>query len=226
MSATLNSVLVRGVELARTQKALTVVDELFDAHEASHRLYRCAADDDTRLGIEGDHDVIVSTLKSLGYDHPPAPTDFLDMVEEEAPVASVPTEKCDLTIEIPILKVDAERRIVYGVVLEPDVVDGQKEWESAGAIERAAHKFLKDYNKETELGVRHKAFGDVGAELIECYVAPQDLDFDGILTGEDVIRKGSWVMGVHITDDELWQDVKEGGITGFSIGGIATVRAT
>jgi hypothetical protein len=130
-----------------------------------------------------------------------------------------------VTIETPITKVDEERRLIYGVVLEPGVVDAQKEWERPETIERAAHRFLAAYNVETELGIQHKVFGDLGLELVESYVAPQDLDFDGALVGDAVIRKGSWVLVVHVTDDALWQTVKDGGITGFSMGGVATVYA-
>jgi hypothetical protein len=42
----------------------------------------------------------------------------------------------------------------------------------------------------------------------------------------DTIKAGSWVMSVRVLDDTVWQEVLDGGITGFSIGGIATVAAT
>lgn len=129
-----------------------------------------------------------------------------------------------VTVTAPVCKVDAEKRLVYGVVLEPNVVDSQNEWERPETIERTAHLFLAKYNEETELGHQHATF-DIRAEVVESYIAPQDLDFDGELTAENVIRKGSWVLVVHITDDELWQAVKDGDITGFSIGGVATVYA-
>ena len=35
------------------------------------------------------------------------------------------------------------------------------------------------------------------------------------------VLKGSWVMGVHIIDDALWHSVKDGTLTGFSVGGTA-----
>lgn len=131
----------------------------------------------------------------------------------------------DLKIELPICKVDEDRRLVYGVVLEPNVKDAQNEWERPETIERVAHRFLARFNRTTELGVQHSIFGEIGVELVESYIAPQDLDFDGELATEDVIRKGSWVFAVHVSDDALWRSVKEGGITGFSIGGVATVYA-
>lgn len=134
------------------------------------------------------------------------------------------TETDRVTVTAPVCKVDAEERLVYGVVLEPNVVDTQNEWERPETIKRTAHLFLAKYNQETELGHQHATF-DIRAEVVESYIAPQDLDFDGELTGDNVIRKGSWVLVVHITDDDLWQAVKDGDITGFSIGGVATVYA-
>ena len=126
----------------------------------------------------------------------------------------------------PIAKVDGAKRLVYGVVLEPYVVDAQGEWESPETIEKAAHEFVAHYNDATEIGLQHKYFGDLGLELVESYIAPQDLDFDGELDPDDVIRKGSWVMCVHVTEDALWQQVETGGITGFSIGGVASVATS
>jgi hypothetical protein len=131
-----------------------------------------------------------------------------------------------IEIEAPIAKVDSAKRLVYGVVLEPYVVDAQGEWESPETIEAAAHNFLAHYNEATELGLQHKYFGDLGLELVESYIAPQDLDFGGELAPDDLIRKGSWVMVVHVTEDLLWQQVQEGGITGFSIGGVASVATS
>jgi hypothetical protein len=37
------------------------------------------------------------------------------------------------------------------------------------------------------------------------------------------VKKGSWLMTVHVSSDKTWRDVKDGKITGFSIGGVATV---
>lgn len=135
------------------------------------------------------------------------------------------TRRDDIRIEIPLMKRDEEKRLVYGVVLEPNVVDGQGEWERAETIERVAHRFLAKFNRTTELGLQHTIFGEIGVELVESYIAPQDLDFDGELDADSIIRKGSWVMVVRVLDEDLWRAVKEGGITGFSIGGVATVYA-
>jgi len=108
-----------------------------------------------------------------------------------------------------ILKADEERRLVYGVVLEPDTVDSQGDIISAAEIEKAAHKFLV---KSRVVGDRHSK--KANAEVVESYIAPDDFEMGG-----QKVKKGSWVLGVHISDDRLWDAVKKREYTGFSVGG-------
>lgn len=133
--------------------------------------------------------------------------------------------RAEVARTVPLLKVDEEKKLVTGVVLEPDEVDAHGDFEKAETIRLAAHKFMATYNEATTLGLQHTVFGDIGVELAESFIAPQDLDFDGQLKDDEIIRKGSWVMTVHVTNDEIWKAIKSGAITGFSIGGIATVAA-
>jgi hypothetical protein len=126
----------------------------------------------------------------------------------------------DITINIPICKVDDSKRLVVGVVLEPDLVDAQNDTIPADVIETAAHDYLANYNKATELGIQHDTFGDIGVELVESYIAPVDFEINGV-----TIKKGTWVMVVHVSSDDVWLKVLSGEITGFSIGGTATVPA-
>jgi DNA adenine methylase len=35
------------------------------------------------------------------------------------------------------------------------------------------------------------------------------------------VKKGTWLLGVHVVSDELWGQVKDGTLSGFSIGGTA-----
>ena len=117
----------------------------------------------------------------------------------------------------------AERRLVTGIVLEPGVVDAQNDIEKAEVIERAAHQFLANYNRPptdggTTLGLMHKQFQDVGVELVESSIAPADYYLGGT-TNAKKVKKGSWVVTVHVSSDKTWSDVKDGRLTGFSVGG-------
>jgi hypothetical protein len=113
------------------------------------------------------------------------------------------------SLHCPIIKSDDDKRIVYGVVLEPHSIDLQGDVIAIDTIETAAHKYL----------IEHRTVGDshsrlAGAEVVESYLAPADLELGGQL-----ITQGTWVMGVHVTDERLWQAVKSGEYSGFSIGG-------
>lgn len=124
----------------------------------------------------------------------------------------------NMRVHCPIVKSDDEERLITGMVLVPETVDAQGDIISADAIKQAAHDFLARYNRETEMGVQHKTFNEQ-AELVESYLAPVPFTLEGRL-----ILQGTWMITVHVTDDAIWEKVKEGGITGFSIGGTAKVR--
>lgn len=124
----------------------------------------------------------------------------------------------DSRIFAPILKAVAEEQTVTGVVLQPEIVDAQGDIMSADVIRKAAHKFLAAYNRVTKLGLQHKAFKK-RFELLESYIAPQE-----IVINNKTIKEGAWIMVVKVLDSKIWQKVKEGKITGFSIGGKAKVK--
>jgi len=53
-------------------------------------------------------------------------------------------------------------------------------------------------------------------KVLESYLAPVDF-----AVGETRVRKGPSLLAVRILSDELWEQVKDGKLTGFSIGGSA-----
>lgn len=106
-----------------------------------------------------------------------------------------------------------EKRLVYGIVLEPETTDSQGDIYSAEAIEQAAHGFMANYQN---IGHQHKALVNDGAEVVESYIAPLDFTLGG-----QQVKNGTWILVVHIASDTLWEQVKSGELTGFSIGGYA-----
>lgn len=110
---------------------------------------------------------------------------------------------------VPLLKDDA-KRIVYGVVMTPDLEDSQGDVVSAAEIEKAAHRFLTEYRQHD---VQHDE-ALAGVETVESWIAPVDFK----IAGSDV-KKGSWVLATHISDDGVWARVQKDEITGYSIGG-------
>lgn len=129
-------------------------------------------------------------------------------------------EDMSFRFRVSIAKADDEKQIVYGIVLEPEVEDAQEDVVSADEIEKAAHRFLAEYTLgQAELGLEHVLKMRRGAaRIVETFLAPVDFE---MRLGEKVtkVKKGSWVMGVHIPEKRLWKAVKDEELTGFSIGG-------
>ena len=116
---------------------------------------------------------------------------------------------------IQVIKLEHEQRVVRGVVLEPDVVDAQDDMMTSDEIEKAAHGFMIEVQRGVgAIGVDHE--GPADAVIVESFLAPVEFS-----EGEQTIRKGSWMLAIKIFDDSLWETVKSGERTAFSIHGIA-----
>lgn len=101
---------------------------------------------------------------------------------------------------------DGWDRLVFAEVLVPDVPNVFNDYWTKDAIRRAAYMFMM---RGFGIDVEHDNVDIMGggAYVIESFIArPGDPDF----------IEGSWVVGMHITDDTLWQDVLDGKINGFS----------
>lgn len=116
--------------------------------------------------------------------------------------------------DIPIWKSE-EQRFVYGIVLQPDIEDGQGDVVSKEEIAKTAHSFMENCQK---IGLEHNIIVPQ-IKIWESYIAPQTM----IIAGQEV-NKGSWILGVHITEDSIWNQVKSGELTGFSIKGYANTK--
>lgn len=123
-----------------------------------------------------------------------------------------------LKMFIPITKANDDEQTVTGVVLQPEVVDGQGDIYDAKVIRKAAHKFLAGYNAQTKMGLMHKDFKP-RFELLESFLAPLDMAI-----GSKVVKSGSWIIVVRVLDKAIWTKVKDGKLTGFSIGGKAKAQ--
>jgi hypothetical protein len=108
---------------------------------------------------------------------------------------------------------DDDEHYVLGIVLEPDVVDAQKDIYSASEVRDAAHKYMAEFQNR---GLMHKEIVNGKVDLIESYLAPVDFTI-----GDQHVKKGTWMMAVRVKDAKLWNECKTGGLTGFSIGGSA-----
>ena len=108
-----------------------------------------------------------------------------------------------------ILKADEEKRIVCGVVLEPESFDLQGHRLTADEIKRSGEEYLK---KSRVFFDRHRK--PAKAELVKFWF----VDKDQMVYGQ-LVKANSWVICVHVSDDRIWDRIKRGEYTGFSVGG-------
>ncbi|MED4749941.1 XkdF-like putative serine protease domain-containing protein [Brevibacillus choshinensis] len=115
--------------------------------------------------------------------------------------------------DIRIAKADKAKQIVYGLVYEPDEEDAHGDTMTADEIEKAAHGFM-ERQSTYNIDKQHDLDADKGY-VVESYIAPVDMEL-----GDQEIKKGSWVAGVKVTDDDTWEQIEKGEITGFSMWGV------
>ena len=119
-----------------------------------------------------------------------------------------------------IRKLDDDKRLVFGwanvsvTVDGRQVVDYQHDMIDPDELEQAAYRFVELYRDGGEM---HERTG-VGV-LVESVVLTEDKqEALGLIPG--TVPVGWWV-GFRVLDDEVWQKVKEGEYSMFSIGGQA-----
>lgn len=124
------------------------------------------------------------------------------------------SEETDAAVRLlPVEKADEDRNIVFGVVLEPDSVDAQGDTIDPEEIERASHLWLARFQ---DRGLQHEKIVNSKVEIYESYISPTDLTLGG-----QKVKKGTWLLMLHVLDKDLWSEIKSGKFTGFSMGGFA-----
>ncbi|MFA1612047.1 XkdF-like putative serine protease domain-containing protein [Halobellus rubicundus] len=106
-----------------------------------------------------------------------------------------------------IKAVDEDERTATAAVLVPGELDHQGDFFRAPAIERF-------YSDDVDTGVMHAAFPDDAATLERSEIIDEPETI-----GDEEFPAGTWVATRRYEDDDLWALVKDGVLTGFSIGG-------
>lgn len=133
---------------------------------------------------------------------------------KKAPVTAKTADSLLAKREMRIFKTGAdEERFVLGIVLEPETKDSQNDIYSEDVIRKAAHDFMAEFQN---IGLMHRTIINGKAQILESYLAPSAFNI-----GDQEVKKGTWLFGVRVTDDDLWEEVKDNQLTGFSIGGSA-----
>jgi len=133
----------------------------------------------------------------------------------------------------PILKIDNDEHVVKMIVLEPEVADNHGHIVSESEIQNAMYLWMEKY-KNTEVMHRDRSGNLFPMEekilspdddlwkygwnkefaILECYQSPVDY-----FEGDEIVRKGSWVLTLRVNDKDIWQKIKDKKLTGASMGG-------
>jgi hypothetical protein len=121
----------------------------------------------------------------------------------------------------PIMKINAHKRLVYGVVYTPEDPDAQDVFMSADTIETAAHRWMLVSRQQDEM---HDLIKGAGAPVESFIVRKNDPDFiykkPHPKAGQ--VMEGAWVIGSKVFDERVWKNIMKGDIKSFSLYGVAT----
>lgn len=112
-----------------------------------------------------------------------------------------------------IKKTDEAKRIVYGIVYSPDQVDAHGDFATNEEIEKACYLFMKN-SRTRAVDKQH----DLNTDQ-DCYVGENWIVKAGDALFPDEV--GAWATGIKVENDEIWEQVTKGEITGISMYGVA-----
>lgn len=101
---------------------------------------------------------------------------------------------------------DGFERLVFGEVLVPEVPNVCGDFHTVDSVREFAYKFM---TRGFGVNVEHDNPDVSGQQLhvVESFIARE---------GDPDFTVGSWVVGVHVLDDELWGKILDKEINGFS----------
>ena len=112
--------------------------------------------------------------------------------------------------EVVLKALDEEQRLFLGVVLEPESYDLHKDIYSADAIKKACAQEQQYLQSNVQHSVQ---VDDSVMTVTKSFIQEVDAKI-----GEEVIKAGTWLREAKIKSDPLWEAVKKGEFTGWSIG--------
>ena len=126
--------------------------------------------------------------------------------------------------KIQLAKVDKERRMLYGPALIPDkqILRYDEKGEpyyvyfEKKTVQQIAHQFFKK-NLQHTTNLQHE-IPVTGVTVVESWLKEGDLD-KSIQLGLPNLPDGTWYIGTFVDEDNVWQEVLEGKVKGYSIEG-------
>lgn len=126
--------------------------------------------------------------------------------------------------EVELKKIDEEKRVLMGAALIPNKqiyrVNEKKEeyyiYFSEQTVRKASELFLMRSNQNNAT-YEHKDKLE-GLSVVESWIIEDEKSDKSRLYGFD-LPVGTWMISMKVNNDEVWNDVKEGKVKGFSIEG-------
>jgi len=127
--------------------------------------------------------------------------------------------------EIELKEVDKEKKILMGAALVPNkqiyrVNEKTKEeyyiYFSEDTVRKASELFLMNSNQNNATYEHDKKLK--GMSVVESWIIDDSKSDKSRFYGFD-LPKGTWMISMKVNNDEVWNDVKEGKVKGFSIEG-------
>jgi len=125
--------------------------------------------------------------------------------------------------EKPLYFLNEEKRIIYSVAMRPNMeiprknINGEPAlvFYSDATVEMLQQNYFKQ-NGNSNTNINHQDENANGIFPFESWIV-NNPDFDKSKELGLETKKGDWVMGYKIENDEVWQQVKDGNLDGLSV---------
>ena len=120
-----------------------------------------------------------------------------------------------------VIKFDQEQKLVFGwanIIKDEDgevYIDSQGDFiDDIGQLEKAAYDYVLHSRNGAEMHINQNV-----ARVVESFVVtPDKLEALGLVSKSDSVPAGWWI-GFKVDDDSVWEKVKDGSYSGFSVHG-------
>ena len=126
--------------------------------------------------------------------------------------------------EIELKEVDTEKKILMGAALVPNkqILRADKDgngyyiYFSEDTIKKASELFLMRSNQNNATYEHNKKLK--GMSVVESWLIEDEVHDKSVKYGFN-LPKGTWMISMKVNNEDVWKDVKDGKVKGFSIEG-------
>jgi hypothetical protein len=109
-------------------------------------------------------------------------------------------------LQFSVAKIDETNRLVFGIVYSPNKMDAYGWFMEPAEVEKMAHRFMRLPLSQV-IDTNHDNIPN-GSYPVQSFIARE---------GDPDYESGSWVLGVKIGDETLWNKIVDGELNAFSM---------